>query len=343
MFQHSTPPSPLFRPGRDDAHTPQPITYRVPDELRSAFDRFITNARGYLNHSPASIKWYTQDFAMFLKYLALRGITTIDETNARTLIQEWVGHHRERGISPFTARSYWQGLRPFFVFLDEVDKFPNPYRTMKPPAVPDALPKALPEEDCIRILDAAAHADWSNQYERARAIAMLATALYAGLRRNEILKLKFMDVDLDRGSIRIERGKGRGGGKDRMTYMAPELQAILRSYLEERRRAHLTSVEFFTSQQGGHGLSAITIKRIVEHVRKTAGIHFSLHVLRHSFVTMMLRANVPIHVVRELAGHTSITTTARYTRVFEEDKRQHMNRLTLTRVDQRSRKAETQK
>jgi integrase len=156
---------------------------------------------------------------------------------------------------------------------------------------------------------------------------MIGLALYAGLRRSEILRLSFEDVNLADGWIRVVRGKGRGGGKDRTTYAAPELATLLRTYVEERRRSHFASVEFFTARRGGHGVSERTFKRLVERVRATAGIHFSLHRLRHSFVTMLLRRNVPIHVVRDLAGHRDIKTTERYTRVFDADKRRYASSL----------------
>jgi integrase/recombinase XerD len=309
--------APLLQP--DGSATSAALTIRVPDELDRLHEHFVAFVRGYRNHSPASIKWYRQVYGAFRKHLAAQGVVVLDLTSNR-FIEQWIASARSRGVSPFTARSYWQGLRPFFVYLDEHEGFQSPYRAMKPPACPDALPKARTEAECIRILEAAQAADWSNPYEQARAAAMLAMALYAGLRKSEILRLKFTDVDLKDGSIHIVRGKGRGGGKDRTTYIAPELRTILETYLDQRRYRRLLSVEFFTSQRSGRGISGMTLRRVMERVRQTSGIPFSLHSLRHSFVTTLLRRGVPIHVVRELAGHSQIATTARYTRVFEEDK-----------------------
>ncbi len=320
----------MFQPGSPFPQNPAERQIRFPEELDPLHAQFVAFVRGYRNHSPASITWYRQVYGAFRKFLFAQGVQAIDRTCSH-LIEQWIAAARARGVSPFTAKSYWQGLRPFFVYLDEHEGFPSPYRAMKPPASPDALPKARTEAECLRILEAARSADWTNPYEGARATAMLAMALYAGLRRNEILKLSFADVDMVQGSIRIVRGKGRGGGKDRVTYIAPELKQILESYLDERRRRRLLSVEFFTSQRSGKGLSAMTLRRIVARVRTTSGIPFSLHALRHSFVTTLLRRGVPIHVVRELAGHADITTTARYTRVFEEDKREHIARLAFVR------------
>jgi len=317
---------PIARAADAGAHTAAPTGYAVPSELQAAFARFVTHARDYRNQSPTTVKWYRDVFDQFLAHLAADGVAMIDGTAAAT-IEAWIAAARRRGISPFTAQTYWRSLRAFFTYLERVDGFPNPFRALAAPAIPDVQPRALSEEDCVRVLDAAHNTPWANDYERARAVAMLAFALYAGLRRSEILRLAFTDVNLADGAIRVVRGKGRGGGKDRTTYAAPELTALLHAYLEARRRAHLTSVEFFTARRGGHGVSERTFKRIVARVRATAGIHFSLHRLRHSFVTMLLRRNVPIHIVRDLAGHRDIKTTERYTRVFDADKRRYAGQL----------------
>ncbi|MFA6954292.1 MAG: tyrosine-type recombinase/integrase [Thermoanaerobaculia bacterium] len=305
------------------------LAYRVADELPAAFARFVTYARSYRNHSATTMRWHREVFAMFVDFLGTVAVTTVEPHTAAALVQEWIARAHERRLSPFTVQTYWRGLRSFFAFLERADGFPNPYHQLAPPAIPDALPKALTEAECLRVLDAAHNTDWRDAFARARAVAMIGMALYAGLRRSEILHLAFTDVNLDDGSIRVVRGKGRGGGKDRVTYAAPELQALLRTYLDERRRTKRSSVELFTAMRGGHGVSEVTLKRIVERVRATAGVRFSLHRLRHSFVTMLLRRNVPIHVVRDLAGHRDIKTTERYSRVFDEDKRRHVASLTF--------------
>jgi len=304
-------------------------SYSVTNDLPTSFARFMSHARGYLNHSARTVKWHADVFRMFVTFLDENDITVLDIQNAASSIEQWIVSSRTRGISPFTVQTYWRGLRDFFVYLERTEEFPNPFRHLAIPAIPETQPKALSEEDCVRVLDAAQNTEWRDGFERARAAAMIGCALYAGLRRSEVLHLAFSDVNLNDGTIRVVLGKGRGGGKDRTTYAAPELQALLRTYVDARRRAHLTSVEFFTSARGGHGVSEVTFKRLVARVRATAGVPFTLHRLRHSFVTMLLRRNVPIHVVRDLAGHRDIKTTERYTRVFDADKRAHVASLSL--------------
>ena len=240
-----------FIPPRDPQASPV-NAYRVADELPRAFARFTAYAQSYRNHSATTMKWHRDVYDMFIDFLGTVGVTTVESPSAPALIQEWISRARQRGLSPFTVQTYWRGLRSLFAFLERTDGFPNPFRLLESPAIPDTLPKALTEEECVRVLDAAHNTDWSDAFDRARAAAMIGMALYAGLRRSEILDLAFSDVNMEDGSIRVVHGKGRGGGKGRVTYAAPELQALLRTYVEERRRAQRASVEFFTSKRSGH-------------------------------------------------------------------------------------------
>lgn len=334
-------PDPWRLPERLSPSPSHHLSYGVPDALRDRFVAFHRDSLRYRRVSPATAKWYRDTFRTFLKYLAAENISVID-ANAASVIREWLASSldRARPISAFTSKSYWQALRAFFVYLEDTDGFPNPFRRLKQPATPDALPKALTYEQCVRVLAAARNAEWRSPYERARAVAMLAMALYAGLRRNEILALEFRDVQIADQRIVIPRGKGRAGGKGRIAYINGELQDILHDYVNARRHAKLTSVEFFTAivrrrARGaasaeardsetpltGHGVKARTFNRIVVRVRQTAGVHFSLHMLRHSFVSMLARQpGVGVQHIRELAGHRDMKTTERYMRLFEEDK-----------------------
>jgi site-specific recombinase XerD len=316
--------------------SPTRRSYTITPELSTRFDEFLRYARQFRNVSVATTKWYSETFATFRKFLASRDVDAIDE-NVGSLIIDWIASSRERvnrPISPFTARSYWQALRSFFVYLEEFDGFANPFTRLKAPRVPtDPFPKALTHEQCVRVLDAVHNTRWADGYERARAAAMLGVALYAGLRRKEILELRFLDVNLEEQWIRICHGKG---DKARTSYIAPELDALLRTYLNERRRAHLESVEFFTSRHSGAGVKVKTFSRIVERTRTTAGFRFSVHMLRHSFVTMLARNHAAPHLIRELAGHRDLKTTQRYTRMFAEDMLAEVGRLTFRRSDAKS-------
>lgn len=299
-------------------------------ELDTRFEEFADYVFTVRGHSPTSIRGYREAYKSFRRYLATEVTLPPDKFQAAVFgIERWVQSNRTRGLGPVSANTYWRALRTFFNDLEKRDGFENPFRGLKAPPSPGYTGKAHKTDECLRILATAENYPWETPLERTRAVAILGIILYAGLRRTELLKLEFRDVNLEEGTIRIRCGKGRYGGKDRIGYMPHELRLILRLYLRERDRLHVTAPEFFVSPRHKHGLSETTLRRLRLQIREASGIKFTLHSLRHSYVNWLLRSGVPIHIARELAGHADITTTEKYLRVFDDDMQRAVQGLRL--------------
>jgi Site-specific recombinase XerD len=298
------------------------------ERLDRLFAAFIEGSR--TDKSTTTIRWYEGAYTTFRRFLTEGASLPHDAFITRMeALDEWVTWHRKRGVSPIGTNSYWRALRSFFNDLERHHGIRNPYRTHKAPRFQPPPPKALPAADCRRILAAAAnHPSWDS-FRRARAVALLATMLYAGLRRSEVLALAFSDVDLVDGTIRVRRGKGPYGGKVRLAEVGPELRTILHVYLRARQKGGFTTPEFYCATRGSGGVTPGMLNVLVRTVRKASGVRFSPHVLRHSFVTHLLRAGVPLYVVRDLAGHSNISSTLIYTRVFNEDRRRGIKKLSF--------------
>lgn len=137
----------------------------------------------------------------------------------------------------------------------------------------------------------------------------LALAGCTGMRRSEILRLQWEDVDLDAGVIRI-RGKTKKG---RAVAMHAKLKAVL---LEEPGvtgnvlRTHRHSTAFY------YGLRRAYEKAEVPYQKGRP-----LHGLRHALVSNLLEGGVPIPAVQEIVGHRRLETTGRYAKPREETKR----------------------
>jgi integrase/recombinase XerC/integrase/recombinase XerD len=136
-------------------------------------------------------------------------------------------------------------------------------------------------------------------------------------------------VDVNAGTIRVRHGKGRGGGKERVAYMPDELRRLLTAYNAARAAANLVCPEYFASIKYRRGIKGMTLKRLVTYVRAASGVKFTMHTLRHSYVSWLVRSGVPLPVASELAGHTMIETTMNYIRVFDADKRAAVGRLRM--------------
>jgi site-specific recombinase XerD len=109
--------------------------------------------------------------------------------------------------------------------------------------------------------------------------------------------------------------------------MPPELRLAVASYLDAR--SSRTCQTFFVSKND-RPLSDSQFRRVLRGVGDAAGVKFFAHALRHSYITLLLRSRVPLHIVQSLAGHADLETTQRYTAVWDEDKRAAAQRLRLT-------------
>jgi integrase/recombinase XerD len=313
-----------------ERHDPILNQIRVTD-LDAAFADYLDKARYTDRHSQWTVQNHITAYRNFRRFL-LDGRS--DETPLGLALLDvdgwlrWTAK-RDRQLAPQTVHTWWRGIRRFFAYLEAEYALPSPFAGRKAPAIGERIPKAKTPAECSRILEAAYQYDWPCEFDRARAVAMLAVILYAGLRRSEVLRLKFLDVNFEQQVVFVRAGKGRGGGKDRAIMMAPDLRRILEAYMRERRKANLTAPEFFCSLKTRAGVCWMTFRRIVQAVRGASQVPFTLHSLRHSFVTQLLRSGVPIHTVASLAGHTHITTTENYSAVWDDDKRLAVRKLTF--------------
>jgi integrase len=321
-----TTASPLAQPPPADTSPPIAVGWSL-DDLDRRFYAFVEDCQHVQGQSIHSLHSYRVSYSNFRKFLVVRAGVGVALGLALFAIDEWTAWNRKGGMKPMSLNTYWRKLRSFFSYLEKRCDVPSPFAGVRQPAVPARIPKALSPADCRRVLDAALNIPWENAFDRTRAAAIMAVGLFAGLRRSDVLKLQYLDVDLQVGTIRVNQGKGRGGGKDRVIPIAPDLRALLVSYLRERRLHAITAPEFFCSLKQRRGISLTTFRRITARVQSASGLRFTFHALRHSFVTQLLRSGVPLHTAGALAGHSQITTTAGYLRVFDEDKEDAVRKL----------------
>jgi integrase/recombinase XerD len=140
--------------------------------------------------------------------------------------------------------------------------------------------------------------------------AVLMTCYAAGLRISEAVALRIIDIDSERGLIRVQQGKGR---KDRYTMLSPRLLALLRVYwLAARPRYWL-----FPSWGEKRHLTSGAVGQACRDACETSRIakRITAHTLRHSFATHLLENGTDSRVIQALLGHARLETTARYLRV----------------------------
>jgi integrase len=148
-----------------------------------------------------------------------------------------------------------------------------------------------------------------------RDVALWATALYAGLRRGELQGLRFEDVELGEGVIRVERSWDEVEGvpiatKSRAGRRTVPLPAVLRRYLAAHhlRTPHREGLMF--ARPSGEPFIASNLRARALTAWKQAGIApIGLHEARHTYASLMIAAGVNAKALTSYMGHSSITVT----------------------------------
>jgi integrase/recombinase XerD len=219
-------------------------------------------------------------------------------------------HMTETGVRPPTVNAVVTALR--FFFKVTVDR-PETTRHLVFVYEPRKLPRILPPDDVLRLLEAAP----TPKYK-----AALSVAYGAGLRAMEVVALKITDIDSQRMLIRIEQGKGR---RDRFAMLSPRLLELLRDWYRIAR----PRMFFFPGQDKIGPMTPRQLNRICHLAADLAGLPkwVAPHTLRHSFATHLLEQNIDVRVIQVLLGHAKLDTTARYTQVATNIIRQVMSPL----------------
>ena len=138
--------------------------------------------------------------------------------------------------------------------------------------------------------------------------ALLQLFYSSGIRLQECSHLKLTDIDSPNMRIKVVQGKGN---KDRYTLLSSTVLDTLRQYYLQRR----PSVYLFEGQTKGKPMHCRSIEFNVEQAMKLSGFKdkgYSAHTLRHSFATHLLDTGTDLHTIKELLGHSNISTTMIY-------------------------------
>jgi integrase len=144
--------------------------------------------------------------------------------------------------------------------------------------------------------------------------AFWATAFYAGLRLGEIRALRWEDVDLAAGVIRVERSWDKKEGaiepKSRAGRRAVPIPAVLRDYLVEHKLRCAWGEGLTFGRSAAEPFNERTIVTSAERVWKRAKLaRITPHECRHTFASLMIAAGVNAKALSTYLGHASVTIT----------------------------------
>lgn len=291
--------------------------------LIHAIDKFSAYLINEKNYSKHTLMNYIKDLNDLYSFIAKSledstpkiDLIYIDEATLKSFIAAFV-LNKELKYSKRTISRKISTLKSFYKFLNRKKIYAeNPSRNLVFPKLGRNLPTIIEETSLTGLLNSDTFSKdvWG---ERDRAIIEL---LYSsGIRLNELIDLTIDKIDLDNYTIRV-KGKGR---KERIIPVGAVSVGAISSYLEKRevyfaeKGVDYNNGVIFNAKNGKKLYPALMNRITNKYISKISELKKkSPHVLRHSFATHLLDHGADIRAVKDLLGHSSLSTTQVYTHV----------------------------
>jgi len=276
--------------GKNPEALPPPAT------LAELWERYLeANASRLATETIVGLRWRFRLFAEFV------GVKLAPQTVTPDIIRRYMAK-RSRTVKRDAVLSDLRHLSAIFGFAVREGWLPeNPFTRVKRGPVSrrvfDLLTDAEVQECLSRLSKPGEEEDSQHQTEREQLRGLVMTALYAGLRRSELLRLQWSHLDFERGKLHV-KGQTKTY-RERTVPMHRALAEVLQAL--PRRGEHL-----FPSPTG-KPWQASNLDKLRRHYTVPGW-----HAFRHLFCTRLLQSGADLETVRVLAGHSNLTTTAIY-------------------------------
>ena len=288
-------------------------------DSKNITDRYRTYLLLEKGLSKNTLDAYMRDLKKLIDYintreLSIKGIT-------RDNLQDFIVEMYSDGKSPKSIARIISGIKSFFNFLI-IDQYiaEDPTELLETPQIGRKLPTVLSVEEINQIVNRIDVSTIEGQRNRA-----IIEVLYGcGLRISELTGLRFSDMFLDEGFLKVE-GKG---SKQRLVPISPIAIQEMKNYLLYRKQldAKKGSENIIFLSNRGTAISRIMVYHFIKEYAAMAGIkkNISPHTFRHSFATHLLEGGANIRAIQQMLGHEKITTTEIYTHLDREFLRQEI-------------------
>lgn len=279
------------------------------------WQRWILDERQSSAHTLAA---YSRDLAAFLEFLTnhIGKPPGLNDLNALTMadFRSFLAHRINYGIGHSSVARGMSTLRNFFRFLDRTGRVSNAtIKAVRSPKPKPPIPKPISVEDAFDVIRTASKLSGTPWISK-RDVAIFTLLYGCGLRIDEALSLNRADTpDSDAMTV---TGKGN---KQRVVPVLPIIRDAIEVYIDACPFSEEPDNPLFVGARGGR-LNAGVVQRQMRKIRAQLGLPDTAtpHALRHSFATHLLSAGGDLRTIQELLGHSSLSTTQRYTSVDAE-------------------------
>ena len=273
---------------------------------------YLSNIKKLSQNSVVSYKNDLSKFFIFFqdyieKNIGLKEIESIKISEFRSFLT----YRRNSEISSNSIARNISALKSFFRFLIKNNKIKeSSVFNLKSPKLKKSIPRPINVDLAIQVIKQAEEIE-DEKWIGLRNKAILILLYGCGLRISEALSLNYDDVQ-NEDHILI-KGKGE---KERIVPMMPYIKKGIENYLEACPKEIISGEALFIGKRFSR-LSPRIIQYALEKIRTALSLPETAtpHALRHSFATHLLDSGGDLRTIQELLGHSSLSTTQKYTKV----------------------------
>lgn len=266
--------------------------------------------------SKNTVESYRRDIIQYITYLNNTGVNEVTEATKANVLTYLI-MLQKNGKSPSTVSRTLASLKSFYLYLiGQGSAQLNPTVNLETPKAPKKSPKILSVEEITSLLNSPSVSDNKGIRDKAMLELMYAT----GIRASELINLNISDVNLQMSFIYC-----KGTKKDRVIPFGKAAAQALELYISTVRKEMLTtSAEqaLFVNLSGSR-LTRQGFWKIIKHYGKSSNISAELtpHVLRHSFAAHLVRNGADLTSIKEMMGHSDISSTRIYSQFVDSNLR----------------------
>jgi integrase/recombinase XerC len=270
--------------------------------LKDHIEKFIKYLEIERDASKHTVRAYRKDLEDFIGYIK-KNPAEVELMDVRGFAAQQI----KDGLNKTTVSRRLAAVRSFLKFLyGEGYIKSNPAKLVSSPKTSRLLPKFLSVDDTFSLIEKPEGIGFMPARDR----AILELLYSSGLRVAEVSGLNLEDINTREGLVKV-RGKGK---KERILPIGSKAVDAIISYLVERKLLKKKDIALFLNRKDTR-LSDRGIRRIVVKYARMIGISGQIgpHTLRHTFASHLLQAGADLRVIQELLGHSSLSTTQKYT------------------------------
>lgn len=267
------------------------------------FDKYQDYLNYEKNFSKHTVSAYLRDVKVFEKFLAQNDCKISNEINY-SFIRQWIVSLSEKRYSKTSINRKIASLKSYFNFLVNIDIIESsPLKGHKNLKSSSKIVIPFSEDEIMQVFE-----NFNDSKISDRDKLIIEIFYSTGLRREELINIKIQDIFLKEGLIKI-LGKR---SKERLIPILPSLSKNLKNFISNNNNS-----KYLFETKKLKKISVSTVYRLINKYFRlvSSKVKVSPHVLRHTFATHMLNNGADINTIKEILGHSSLSSTQIYTKI----------------------------